>query len=71
MSTMYDYVRVKCPFFVSADKKTICCEGIVNECVTSNEFKREIFKDQHRRVFCDEKYEDCELYKTLERKYDK
>lgn len=71
MTTMYDYVRVKCPFFLSAYTKKICCEGIVNGCVTSNEFKKENLKNQHRIVFCDEAYEECELYKTLVRKYEK
>ena len=70
MTTEYDYVRVKCPFFISGDKRTIHCEGIVNGCVTSNEFKKNSLRDKHRRLYCDGDYERCGLYKALEGKYE-
>lgn len=70
MPTNYEDVRVKCPFFISSSDKCITCEGITDDCTLTLEFRKNKMKKQYRRNNCEEDYEDCELYKTLERKYE-
>ena len=69
MSTMYDDVNAKCPFFLSSSDRRISCEGITEGCVTNIEFKSKEKRNRHRRTLCDAKYGNCKIYRMLEEKY--
>lgn len=67
MSTgSYLQVYVKCPFYRRDDgKHNITCEGIFNDGNCTQFFKsREDFETQ-MKVFCWEKFENCEWYRAL------
>ena len=70
MPRNYDNIFAKCPFFLTSGKSNIWCEGITNDCSLCIKFVSEQKKKQHRRIFCDAKYQNCELFKTLEKKYE-
>lgn len=69
MPTMYDDVNAICPYFNSSDKRKISCEGITDGCKTVLEFNTQKKRDIHREIFCDARYQNCEIYKMLEEKY--
>jgi hypothetical protein len=69
MATMYDDVDARCPYYQSSDKRRISCEGIADGCITSLHFLSQEKRNEHRRIFCDAKYENCEIHKMLEEKY--
>ena len=58
-----------CPFFKRSTEKRISCEGITDGCLTHIEFNSRNKKKMHRKIFCDRKYENCEVYRMLEDKY--
>ena len=61
---------VRCPFYSTMDSKSITCEGITDECWCILRFSTMEAKSQHRKIFCSRKYENCELYIMLEKKYE-
>lgn len=61
---------VKCPFYISMDSTSITCEGITDDCVCKLIFKGKESKNQQRKIFCSEHYENCEIYQMLWRKYE-
>lgn len=61
---------VKCPFYISMDNKSITCEGITEDCTNTIKFNKREEKEMHRRIFCVRKYENCEIYQMLEKKYE-
>ena len=67
MPTMFDDVDAICPFFRSSEKKKIICDGITEECSTHILFGRKEARDLHRKVFCNHKYKNCEIYAMLEK----
>lgn len=69
MPTLYDDVNAVCPFFRYSDKRKISCEGITDGCTTTIEFDCKANRDLHRRVFCNSKYQNCEVHKMLSEKY--
>lgn len=69
MPRMYDTCLAKCPFFISSGKKNVLCEGITNDCAIDILFETEKARNLHRKIFCDSKYENCEIYRALEEKY--
>lgn len=69
MPTMFDEVKAICPYFQSSGKRNITCEGITDGCFTKLEFETQGKRNQHRRIFCDAKYQNCEVYRMLEDKY--
>lgn len=69
MTTMFDDVNARCPFFLASGKRSISCEGITDTCTVKVEFKNGAERNLHRKVFCDEKYKNCELYQVIEEKY--
>ena len=71
MATMYDDVDAKCPFFQFSGNRRITCEGIMGSSMTIVEFRNKDKRNQHRRKFCDAKYQNCEICKMLEKKYEK
>lgn len=66
---------MRCPFYRADDSKThrIICEGIGDAQSTALYYRA---KDERQRirqleVFCQERYENCELYRMIrESKYD-
>ena len=70
MPTMYDDVNAKCPYYRTSGKRRITCEGITDMCVNIIEFNAKEYRNMHRRIFCDAKYENCEIYRMLEEKYE-
>lgn len=70
MPTLYDDVNARCPFFRYSEYRKISCEGITDGCSTNIEFDCKANRDLHRRVFCDAKYQNCEIYTMLEAKYE-
>lgn len=70
MPTLYDDVNAICPYFQSSEKKKIMCEGITDRCNTALVFRSQSGRNQHRELFCDSKYMNCEIYKMLEEKYE-
>ena len=70
MSTMYDDVKAVCPYFKSSGKRKITCEGVTDDCNTSLEFESKEKRDEHRKIFCDARFGNCEVYNMLEKKYE-
>lgn len=70
MPTMFDVVKAICPYFQFSDKRSITCEGITDGCLTKLEFESQEKRNQHRRIFCDAKYQNCEVHRMLEDKYE-
>lgn len=70
MATMYEDVYVRCPFFHCGDERKISCEGITDGCITTLEFNSKEKKRLHRRIFCNERYTNCEIYRMLEEIYE-
>ena len=68
MPTMYDYVYAKCPYFRGSKREKISCEGITDECVTEIKFTTEDKQRQHRAIFCNDKYQNCEICRMLDEK---
>lgn len=65
-----EVAKVKCPFFVASRKRNILCEGITDDSKINLQFDTEEATDKQRRIFCNTKYENCEIYRTLEGKYE-
>ena len=70
MPTSFDDVEAQCPYFQYSQKKYIVCEGIIDGSTTKLEFNTKSKRDQHRRLFCDSKYCNCEIHMMLEGKYE-
>lgn len=70
MPTMFDDVDVKCPFFLSSSKRKISCEGITDDCTTTLVFSSQEKRNIQCRIFCDDKFECCEIYRMLREKYE-
>ncbi len=70
MSTMFDDVNAKCPFFLSSSQRKISCEGITEDCITCLSFSSQQKRNSHRKLFCDARYRNCEIFKMLEEKYE-
>jgi len=68
--TTYDDVHALCPFFQSSDKNRIICEGIVKGSRTALEFTKQGERSRHRTLYCDCRYQQCEVYKALMKKYE-
>lgn len=63
---MYDDVDAVCPFFRSSEMRKIVCDGFTDRCSMTINFKGNTDRNLHRRVFCNRKYENCEVYRMLE-----
>ena len=70
MPTMFDDVEAKCPFFLSSGKRKITCEGITDDCTTNLTFVTQQKRNLHRKIFCDARFQNCEIHRMLEKKYD-
>lgn len=70
MPRTYHEALINCPFYQSMAQKSISCEGITDECITKLLFRTAESRDLHREIFCEHKYENCEIYRMLEKKYE-
>lgn len=70
MPRTYNEGLINCPFYKSMGLKSITCEGITDDCDTKLIFTATEARDKHRKIFCDKKYCNCEVYRMLEKKYD-
>ena len=70
MPRTYNESLVQCPFFHSCGKKSISCEGITDDCTIYLMFTSKQKRDQHREIFCNAKYENCELCQVINSKYE-
>lgn len=70
MPRTYNEGLIICPFYKSMAQKSITCEGITDECITKTIFTSPEKRDMHRKVFCERKYKNCEIYRMLEKKYE-
>lgn len=70
MPTMFDDVNAVCPFFKASDTRKVACEGITDDCTTILSFNSQNKRNQHRELFCDRQYQNCEVYKMLKEKYE-
>ena len=68
MPTSYDYANAKCPYFIKSKQTRITCEGITDGSVILLEFFTNEKKNQHRNIFCDNKYKNCEVCRMLDEK---
>lgn len=70
-SGSYRQVYVKCPFYLYDDSaRRICCEGIAPETTVATMFHHRSQMQQHMRIFCENAYACCELYRAVMTKYD-
>ena len=70
MPRLYDTCFAQCPFFISSGKKNVLCEGITDDCTINLKFISEEKRDLHREIFCDARYQNCEIFRILEEKYE-
>ena len=70
MPTSFDDMEAICPYFQYSQKKYIVCEGIIDGSTTKLQFDTQGKRNQHRRLFCDSRYENCEICRMLEGKYE-
>lgn len=70
MPRTYNEPSILCPFYLSNGKRSISCEGITDECKITLLFKSQEERDKHRSIFCDAKYQNCEICAMLEKKYE-
>jgi hypothetical protein len=70
MATYFDDVDAKCPFFRSCGKRKVSCEGVTDDCITCLIFISEQKRNLHREIFCNARYQNCEIYRMLMEKYE-
>ena len=70
MPRTYNEGLICCPFYKSMAQKSITCEGITDDCIIKLLFTSPEKRDLHRKIFCEQKYKNCELYGVIERKYE-
>lgn len=70
MARYQNDVFIKCPFYINTAKKSITCEGITDNCVTKILFQTPELRSKHSKIFCEELFKNCEIYRMLEAKYE-
>lgn len=69
-SGSFRQVYVKCPFYLYDDGAgRICCEGAVDGTTMATLFRHRGQLQQHMRIFCENAYTCCELYRAVMAKY--
>lgn len=64
---------IKCPFFRNHNEISICCESPIPDASDRHTFcgrNAKKKKEMHCRIFCCAKFENCESYIAIMRKYD-
>lgn len=71
MSSSYAQVDVLCPFYLRDNGRDIIeCEGIIEGSKIKNYFWKKGDYGAQIRAFCCAEYKNCEIYKTLMKKYE-
>ena len=70
MPRTYNEGLINCPFYKAMATKSISCEGITEDCVIKLLFTMVEKRELHRKIFCENKYINCEIYRMLEKKYE-
>ena len=70
MTTMFDDVKAKCPYYQKSEIKKIKCEGITSDSQLVMEFNTKKGRNSYKERFCDASYKKCPLYQKLEEKYE-
>ena len=70
MYTRYDDVTARCPFFKGSDEKRISCEGFTDGSIVTQSFSSKEKRNKQKSIFCDCRFENCEVYRLLKEKYD-
>jgi hypothetical protein len=70
MATTYKDVDIQCPFFKELAKKGVSCEGLTDDSIIKLWFSSPKSLDLHTEIFCCNRYQNCEIYRMLEAKYE-
>lgn len=70
MPRTYNEGLILCPFYKSMTQKSITCEGITDDCITKLLFTSPEKMNLQRKIFCEDRYKNCEIYTMLEKKYE-
>ena len=70
MPRTYNEGLIICPFYKATATQSISCEGITEDCIIKLLFASPEKRDLHRKIFCDNNYKNCEIYRMLEKKYE-
>lgn len=65
---MYQSVYVRCPFYVTHDKRSIKCEAEFGDYV-KHSFLNSAEFNEHLHYFCYNHYLECPLAQSVEKKY--
>ena len=57
--------KIWCPFFIAHSHNEIQCEGPTDGCKCILRFRYDHEKDQHSRIFCQDRHRNCEIYRML------
>lgn len=71
MMAEYYSVNVKCPFYKGEKGVKLICEGLDKECNIHHQYQEKERKRERVERYCSDRYTECELYRALERKYEK
>ena len=69
-SGTYKQVYVLCPFFKYDDTQRITCEGIIPHSSIRTIFHSPAAYNKHMAEFCCKNYQNCEIAKLVDEKYD-
>lgn len=70
MATDWKDCYAECPFFLRSGNRKISCTGVSDGIRLSWEFDRADDKEIQMRVFCCDKYQNCEVYRMLREVYE-
>ena len=70
MPNQYKDVYVQCPFYKRQTSVGISCEGLTDDMVISLHFSTSENKKKQMQCFCENRYNNCEIYRIVEKKYD-
>ena len=63
-------VNCVCPFYRSDDgRNRIVCEGVIPDSQLTNYFKKKSDYRIQIEIFCCDRYENCEIYEAVNKKY--
>ena len=60
----------QCPFFCAHTKNSVVCEGMIPGSSARLNFESAKTKNIQYEVFCCGKYENCEMYRAIQEKYE-
>ena len=70
MATSWDDNYAQCPFFQRSWNRKISCSGVFDGTRLVWEFDQAEDKKMQMRVFCCEKYQNCEVFRMLKEAYE-